>query len=615
MPTESAPTESNSSTSRPTSSTSWRSREQNAAPARGGWAGPHRGGQRPVDNAASTRGRGGASRGRGGPTRQPQGPPRTGNSATVTSQPVPARSNTASKNNETSSSSYNRGRNPTPKDTSALSTSLASSTRTASVDSDDSSDSEGRSPSPGPASSNAPPPPPPIAFWHPSTFLCPFDDCSLQAPVTDALVALEHLKDEHGIQIAEPTGALPFLEKYITYWAKRAAEKGPGNVGGVKTEESTANGKPVYLLAKDLVDEDRGYREKLQREKLNEMLKVQDRERHEDSLQPRKCLFCKLVCDSRYVIVIDGMLPDLVEVNEFLDTLQVKLAGLQCLYCEKIFKTSAVLRKHMRKKKHFKINPRNYGYDRFYIINYVEFEPGKNWETYQNDKYDSDEDRKDDAWDDWNEDTESELTMCLFDEEVFPSPADAHNHMKSAHGFDLNDIRHRLELDFYGSIRLINFIRRQTSLSTCYACGKKFENVPEMTEHMEKEKHFVDVKKEAEFWSDPQNLFPCYENDPLLMFDTALADEDDESANQAAIKEAQEEFRRVALQDHLRRLQEDEEAKEGDVGGPSGEAAPVQQEEEHVRPSEEEEERERGGGREEVVAWVGKSSYGIVKGE
>lgn len=60
------------------------------------------------------------------------------------------------------------------------------------------------------------------------------------------------------------------------------------------------------------------------------------------------------------------------------------------MYCEKRFTTPAVLRKHMRKKKHFKINARNRIYDKFYVINYLE--PGKNWETFENENYESDED-------------------------------------------------------------------------------------------------------------------------------------------------------------------------------------------------------------------------------
>lgn len=42
-----------------------------------------------------------------------------------------------------------------------------------------------------------------------------------------------------------------------------------------------------------------------------------------------------------------------------------------CLYCEKVFKSPAVLKVHMRKKRHYKINPKNKDYDRFYLINYL----------------------------------------------------------------------------------------------------------------------------------------------------------------------------------------------------------------------------------------------------
>lgn len=111
-----------------------------------------------------------------------------------------------------------------------------------------------------------------------------------------------------------------------------------------------------------------------------------------------------------------GLPDNLVHVNEFLDTLEAKLSKwvlldhndgktlllieitynrLQCLYCEKTFTSPAVLRKHMRKKKHFKIASKNRQYDRFYVINYLE--PGKNWESFENDNYDSDDEKKDEC--------------------------------------------------------------------------------------------------------------------------------------------------------------------------------------------------------------------------
>lgn len=49
----------------------------------------------------------------------------------------------------------------------------------------------------------------------------------------------------------------------------------------------------------------------------------------------------------------------------------VLFSSLQCLYCERIFKDKTVLKEHMRKKQHKKINPKNRKYDKFYVINYL----------------------------------------------------------------------------------------------------------------------------------------------------------------------------------------------------------------------------------------------------
>ena len=57
--------------------------------------------------------------------------------------------------------------------------------------------------------------------------------------------------------------------------------------------------------------------------------------------------------------------------------LERRLNDLVCIFCEKIFKNRDVLKEHMRKKSHKKINPRNEAYDKFYIVNYLEF--GRTW--------------------------------------------------------------------------------------------------------------------------------------------------------------------------------------------------------------------------------------------
>lgn len=45
--------------------------------------------------------------------------------------------------------------------------------------------------------------------------------------------------------------------------------------------------------------------------------------------------------------------------------------SLQCLYCERTFRDRSLLKDHMRKKQHRRINPRNREYDQFYVINYL----------------------------------------------------------------------------------------------------------------------------------------------------------------------------------------------------------------------------------------------------
>ena len=52
--------------------------------------------------------------------------------------------------------------------------------------------------------------------------------------------------------------------------------------------------------------------------------------------------------------------------------------SLQCIYCEKTFKDMPTLKEHMRKKQHKRVNPSNHGYDKYYMVNYLEL--GKTWE-------------------------------------------------------------------------------------------------------------------------------------------------------------------------------------------------------------------------------------------
>jgi hypothetical protein len=48
----------------------------------------------------------------------------------------------------------------------------------------------------------------------------------------------------------------------------------------------------------------------------------------------------------------------------FASLIVIAVLAQACIYCEKTFKTRDVLKEHMRKKGHKKINPKNVAYDR-----------------------------------------------------------------------------------------------------------------------------------------------------------------------------------------------------------------------------------------------------------
>ncbi|CAO0795310.1 unnamed protein product [Mucor circinelloides] len=372
----------------------------------------------------------------------------------------------------------------------------------------------------------------PVPPYHTTIVVsCPLSDCDSPIPFLDTTSLVKHLKGEHKLMFKNLHHMYMALDAYLARWAKELTAKPVTEYAQLESFDN----RQVYVIDPEKCALDKEIREDMQRAKLNEVLKTQQDEREVDSKASRKCLFCKIVCENRAILFKHmfaehnfniGLPDNLVHVNEFLDTLEAKLSKLQCLYCEKTFTSPAVLRKHMRKKKHFKIASKNRQYDRFYVINYLE--PGKNWESFENDNYDSEDEKKDESWADWEEDVQ-ESTMCLFDTQVLPSPKEALEHMKTAHHFDLTELKKSKDLDFYQIIRLINYIRHQSSLGTCFSCGKVMDSETDLEEHL---KHGDCIAKfvpmDASFWIDPRYLIPTYENDPLLTGFEQDSDEDEE---------------------------------------------------------------------------------------
>ncbi|KAJ2785900.1 hypothetical protein H4R18_000289 [Coemansia javaensis] len=66
---------------------------------------------------------------------------------------------------------------------------------------------------------------------------------------------------------------------------------------------------------------------------------------------------------------------------------------------------------------------------------------------------------QDDRWDDWEGDEMDAPMKCLFCAELFRQPAALFRHASAAHAFDFPAIRSALGLDFYQSMRAVNYIR------------------------------------------------------------------------------------------------------------------------------------------------------------
>jgi len=67
--------------------------------------------------------------------------------------------------------------------------------------------------------------------------------------------------------------------------------------------------------------------------------------------------------------------------------------------------------------------------------------------------------KDDEGWEDAEPDVEQNQIVSLFDGTVFTDVLPMLNYCKDKYNFDFLSIRDKLALDFYGNIRLVNFIR------------------------------------------------------------------------------------------------------------------------------------------------------------
>ncbi|KAJ6818497.1 putative protein arginine N-methyltransferase 3 [Iris pallida] len=141
------------------------------------------------------------------------------------------------------------------------------------------------------------------------------------------------------------------------------------------------------------------------------------------------------------------------------------------------------------------------------------------------------------SWDDWeSEDEESSSSgycLCLFCDSRFGSAGDLFEHCASNHCFDFRGVVADAGLDFYGSVKLINYVRAQVTENKCWSCDLTFECNKELQDHLHK---YTLCKKDGKFlWEDDMYLTPTMVDDALLH--SFACDEDDEDFTASISKE------------------------------------------------------------------------------
>lgn len=119
--------------------------------------------------------------------------------------------------------------------------------------------------------------------------------------------------------------------------------------------------------------------------------------------------------------------------------------------------------------------------------------------SYSESGWDTQED-EDSRWDGWDDEEEMNAPMkCLFCPGTFLDTSSLFEHVKQTHGFDFLRTKAKLNLDFYQSMRLVNYVRTMSFENNDFGRAGKFS-----------------VDGSESFLSDDAYLKPAIEDDTLL---------------------------------------------------------------------------------------------------
>ncbi|CAB3234309.1 unnamed protein product [Arctia plantaginis] len=351
---------------------------------------------------------------------------------------------------------------------------------------------------------------------------------------------LTHLFMTHRLVIAD-VNQIADLKEYLRYWGFRFKDQSlpyfcTTMLLDNKPDGTKSKNEEYYLLS-DVLPEDKELRTNLQQTRLEKLLQRHQFER-EDKSYVRECLFCRNISTTTRTNYLNHLYekhnfhiakPDnLIFIDELVDMIAAKLENLQCIFCEGNFKDRTILKEHMRKKGHKRINPENKEYDKYFLVNYIgdkqtkqNYKPQRKYNNVKKSvEFDNDSNADSDPeWSEWTEE-HGPLITCLLCDHTETEYDKILAHLKLQHEFSF--LKATEGMGFYHKVKIVNYIRRQIHLKQCLACETKFDDSKNLEKHIKEMKHWV-LSKEK--WDQPEYYFPTYEDDLFLCF----IQDDDES--------------------------------------------------------------------------------------
>lgn len=361
----------------------------------------------------------------------------------------------------------------------------------------------------------------PLTFQYNHTLVSAETKCLLCEEIFDLSLSvrsfLKHTFEAHNVVIDDVQN-IEKLPEYIAYWRNRFRTVPLEAIIPSLNVDCTGH---KYFLLSALLTEDKELRHKL---KLEHVLNVQEFERNDKNFV-KPCLFCRLEFEGtrhgylEHISTVHNILlgnpQNLVYIEEMVDKLEKQMKDFKCIYCEKTFPDRTIMKEHMRKKLHKRINPNTSDYDKYYIVNYLE--PGKTWRDIEkeDDRYAAPagvEPNADEEYSDWCE--QDDFITCLFCHVKERNIYVLCIHMDGDHDFDF--LEQTEKLDFYQKIKLVNYIRKQLHENKCVFCDFSCEDASSLQKHLLEEKHCK--IPELKVFDQPEFFFPTYENDAFLYY-------------------------------------------------------------------------------------------------